>query len=238
MKVIHPRCRSHFTAADIDFILTTLGHSPDDTAALRDLLADEGSRDEILDHEVIYQAVLNGTGCLQISPHLYFYVLVRHAFRAAGVTDRALADYVAELLAEFTRTERTRARLPGETSPLDYFFEMLAALQRTDERTGFALRLHIGNQALYYAGLFRDRIHRRAAQRGFPGLSYYEGLGQASFATASHHRFAEQLGLEELYAALADCFHAVRLALNDLAERLVSLGDTDAQVERLLIRVR
>jgi hypothetical protein len=238
MKVIRPHCRVHFTATDVDFILTTLGRSPGDAAALRDLLADDATRDQILDHETLYRAVLEGAGCLQISSHLYFYVLVRHTLRSVGVSNRELADYIAELLAEFTRTDRTRARLPGEASPLDYFFEMVAALQRADARTAFALQLHIGNQALYYAGLFRERIEQRAAKKGFPSLSYYEGLGQTSFATASQHRLAEQLGLEELFAALADCFHAARLALNDVADRLVSLGDTDPQMERLLIRVR
>ena len=41
------------------------------------LLADEETRDRILDHDVLYQAVLERAGCLAISEHLYFYVLVR-----------------------------------------------------------------------------------------------------------------------------------------------------------------
>jgi hypothetical protein len=65
----------------VDFLLATLGKSPQDTAALRDLLADEATRDQILDDDAIYRAVLERTGCLTISGHLYFYVLVRHSLR-------------------------------------------------------------------------------------------------------------------------------------------------------------
>jgi len=39
-----------------------------------------------------------------------------------------VADYTAEMLAEYSDFERTRCQMPGG-APLDYFFEMLAALQ-------------------------------------------------------------------------------------------------------------
>jgi len=236
MTVIRPHCRLHFTAADVSFILAALGRRPSDLDALRQLLADDASRDQLLDSPVLYQAVLDGTGCLTISPHLYFYVLVRHVLRSAGVEQREIADYVAELLAEFTRTERTRARLPGEPQPLEYFYEMLAALPRAEERQAFALRTHIGNQALYYSGLFNERIALRARRKGFPDIGYYEGIGEANFAAASHDRWAARLGLSELLALLAAAFHRTRMALNDLAERLLSLGDDGARHDRLLIR--
>lgn len=235
MTVIRPHCRLHFTAADVDFILAAVGKLPTDVEALRQLLADDASRDLLLDSPGLYQAILEARGCLTISPHLYFYVLVRHALREAEVPSREVADYVAELLTEFTRTDRTRARLPGDVQPMDYFFEMLAALPRADERHAFALRTHIGNQALYYSGLFNERIAQRARRRGFPDISYYEGLGEASFAAASHDRWANRLGLARLFALLAASFHKTRLALNDLSDRLMSLGDNSAHFDRMLI---
>ena len=238
VNVIRANCRLQFTAGDLDFLLATLGKSPQDTSALRDLLADDETRDQILDDDAIYRAVLERTGCLTISGHLYFYVLVRRSLRTFGIGSRAVADYVAELLTEFTRTERTRARLPGAGTPLEYFYEMLAALTQADERSAFELRSHMGNQALYYTGLFSGRIEARVRRKGFPDVGYYERVGSSSFASASRHRFAERLGLEEVLAQLADCFHEARLALNELTERLVSLGDQDPAVERLLIRTR
>jgi len=235
MIVIRPHCRLHFTAADVDFILKAVGRSPQDYTALRELLTDDASRDLLLDRPELYRAVLESTGCLTISPHLYFYVLVRHALQDGGVPNREVADYVAELLAAFTRTEQTRARLPGESQPLDYFVEMLEGMQRADARNAFALRAHMGNQALYYSGLFNERIDHRARQRGFPGIAYYEGLGEASFAAASHDRWAARLGLAELFALLSHCFHRARLALNSMSDRLVSLGDGGHHYDRLLI---
>lgn len=236
MNVIRANCRLQFTAADVDFLLVTLGQSPADSAALRELLIDPDTRDQILDDEAIYRAVLERTGCLTISGHLYFYVLVRRALRTAGIASRAVADYVAELLTEFTRTERIRARLPGEANPLDYFYEMLAALGRADARSAFALQSHMGNQALYYAGLFPERIQARTRRKGFPDVNYYEQMGRGGFASAGRHRLAERFGLDEVFALLAECFHEARLALNELTERLVSLGDQNPNVERLLIR--
>ena len=235
MIVIRPHCRAHFTAADVDFILKAIGRRPEDTESLRQLLADDASRDQLLDSPELYRAILESTGCLAISPHLYFYVLVRQTLRNAGLSSRELADYVSELLAEFTRTERTRARLPGDPQPMDYFHEMLAAIPRADDRNAFALRTHIGNQALYYSGLFNERIAQRARRRGFPDVSYYEGLGEASFAAASHDRWASRLGLADLLALLADCFHRTRLALNQVADRLVSLGHDAHRMDHLLI---
>lgn len=236
MTVIRPHCRAHFTASDVTFILEALGRHPSDLDALRQLLADDASRDLLLDSPALYTAVLEGAGCLSISPHLYFYVLVRHVLLEAGVQHREVADYVAEVLAEFTRTDRTRARLPGEPQPLEYFYEMLAALPRVDPRQAFALRTHIGNQALYYSGLFNERIAQRARRKGFPDVGYYEGIGEANFAAASQDRWAARLGLSELLALLAAAFHRTRMALNELAERLLSLGDDGARYDRLLIR--
>jgi hypothetical protein len=145
MKFIQPNCRVQFTAADVEFILASLGRKSGDAACLTQLLADPDSRDAILDDEKLFHAVLENRGCLTISSHFYFYILVRHVLRRSGLDDRMVADYVAEILAEYSHIERARVRAPGESAPLDYFFEMLLALQRADDRCGFELRAHIGS---------------------------------------------------------------------------------------------
>ena len=113
------------------------------------------------------------------------------------------------------------------------FLEMLAALQTADERTSFSIRAHIGNHSLFLTGVFPRRILQRAEQRGFPGLSYYEGLGRANFRVASDHRLAARYELGPIFAQLAERFHDTRLALNDISDRLFSLGD-DRAVDLLL----
>src|SRR5204863_7695544 len=135
MNVIQPNCRMQFTAEDIEFILGVLGPKSSAADSLAKLLADEEARDLILDDESLFRALLEQRGCLRVSTHFYFYVLVRHVFKRSGIEDRQVADYVAELLSEFSRMERTRCIVPGQTHSLDYFFEMLAALQTADDRT-------------------------------------------------------------------------------------------------------
>ena len=234
MKVIQPNCRVQFTAEDVDFIVAILGARNGARDCLIKLLADEESRDLILDNEALFHALLEHRGCLKVSTHLYFYVLVRHVLRRTGIDDRAVADYVAEILAEFSREERTRCVLPGQTESLNYFFEMLAALQTADDRTSFLLRAHIGNHSLFLAGVFPEHIRFRAERKGFPDLRYFEALGQANYRVASDHRLAQRYELAPIYSTLADRFQSARLALNDLADRLVSLGDTNYSVNALL----
>ncbi|MBI3851162.1 MAG: hypothetical protein HY298_12945 [Verrucomicrobia bacterium] len=232
--MIQPNCRVQFTAEDIDFILSVLGRKIGTTECLVRLLADEESRDLILDDEALLHALLEHRGCLRVSSRFYFYILVRQVFRRSDIKDRAVADYVAEVLAEFSRTERVNCAAPGQTHPLDYFFEMMAALQTADDRTSFFIRVHIGNRSLFLSGVFPEHIRLRAETRGFPGLSYYEELGRMQYRLASDHRLAQKYELAPIFNTLAERFRATRLALNDMAERLLSIGDPDFPISGLL----
>ena len=232
MNVIRPNCRVQFTAEDIDFIVSVLRPRVSDSQTLIRLLTDEDTRDLILDDEVLLRAVLESRGCLRVSTHFYFYILVRHVFRRSGIKERDVADYVAEVLAEYSHAQRMECRVKGR--PLDYFFEMLAALQTADDLTSFYIRAHIGNYSLFFSGIFPDRIRFRAEFRGCPDLKYYEALGKSSFRVASDHRLARKYDLARVFDVLAERFEVTRLALNDLGDRLITLSDSDAGVESLL----
>lgn len=237
MKMIQPNCRVQFAAEDIDFILSVLGPKIETAECLTKLLADEASRDLILDDEALFHALLERRGCLRVSTRFYFYILVRHVFRRSDIQDRAVADYVAEVLAEFARTERARCVVPGQSNPLDYLFEMLTALRTADDRTSFFIRVHIGNHSLFLSGVFPERIRFRAEMRGFPNLKYYEGLGRTHFRMASDHRLAQKYEVAKIYNTLAERFQATRLALNDIADRLFSIGE-NYSLEALLNGVK
>src|SRR5262249_59731330 len=140
MKLIQPNCRAQFAAEDVEFILSVLGGKIGTSECLIKLLADEDTRDLILDDEALLHALLERRGCLRVSSRFYFYILVRHVFRRSDIQDRAVADYVAEVLADFSHAERSRCIVPGQSNPLDYFFEMLAALKTADDRTAFYIR--------------------------------------------------------------------------------------------------
>ena len=233
MKVIQPNCRVQFTAEDVDFVVSILGGKTGAAACVVQLLADADTRDLILDDEALFHALLEHRGCLRVSSHFYFYILVRRVLRRAGIEDRVVADYVAEMLAEFSRAENSECRVPGQTGPLNYFFEMLAALQTADERTGFYIRAHIGNHSLFFTGVFPERIRARAERRGFPDLSYFEELGRANFRGARDHRLADRYELAPVFDTLAERFQTARRALNDLSDRLFSWEDGGYALEIL-----
>jgi hypothetical protein len=235
MRLIQPNCRIQFTAEDLDFVAETLAKSPEEEKSVLQLLADPETRDFILDDQHLFRTILEHRGCLRISNRLYFFVIVRHVLKEAGIEDRDVADYTAEMLAEYSDLDNTQCRVPGQTAPLDYFFEMLAALKNADDRTSFYIRAHIGNHSLFLSGVFPQRISYRAERKGFPGLSYYEALGQSSFRIASDHRLASRYDLAPIYSQLADRFQETRQALNDMSERLVSLGDCDSGIDALLL---
>ncbi|MCL4177314.1 MAG: hypothetical protein KJ072_06165 [Verrucomicrobia bacterium] len=222
--MIQPTCRARFTARDVDFVVDVLGREGKGSTVLVGLLTDEETRDLILDDPELHAALLERGGCLEVSARFYFYVLVRRVLARAGIEDRAVADYVAELLSEYVRIVSSRCEVPGLDKPLEYFFEMLAALPRVDEGTAFQVRAHMGNHALFLAGLFKEHIEHRAARRGAPGLSYYEELGRTSYRVAGDHRLAQRYALSTVFGILSHEFEAARLALNDLSERVFTFG--------------
>ena len=59
--MIRANCRDRFTAEDFTFIVRTLGKSRADSVSLTELLSDQDTRDSILDHELLFQAILSAT---------------------------------------------------------------------------------------------------------------------------------------------------------------------------------
>jgi len=232
MRLIEPNCRMRLTGEDLDFILEVLQPDLGSRDVLQELLLDQDTRDLILDDEKLARAVLERCGCLRISTEFYFYILVRHVLRPCGLTSRRVSDYVARLLSEFSRIERTQLRARPDQPPLEYFCDMLAAMQQVDDTTRFHIRVHMGNSSLFFLGIFPDRIRHRAERRGAPDLDYYERLGRSSYQAARDHRLAEEYHLTDVYDTLAEHFPTARRALNDLGERLVHIGDPEG-VRRL-----
>lgn len=224
MKVIRANCRYRFTPADYEFIAGVLpsGSQPDPRRLLR-LLEEGDSFDKVLDDARLLRAVLDLKGCLSVSMPFYFYILVRHALLRSDIQDRDVADYVAELLAEFAAHERWRRPQAAEPHPVEYLHEMIALLDRSEGEKRFEMQAHIGNYALFLAGLFPSHLVRRMERRGAPGVGFYEEMGSAHFRMAGAHHLARRMELEAVFTTLGEAFHLTRLALNHLSESLVFL---------------
>src|ERR1700757_2192623 len=107
--MIRANCRERFTATDFDFVVRTLARSQSDNVSLVDLLCDAETRDSVLDHPRLVDAILSNAGQLRISSQFYFYVLARHVLTQAGIGDRKLCDYVGSILGTFSRANKLQS---------------------------------------------------------------------------------------------------------------------------------
>jgi len=223
--MVRANCRARFTAADFDFIVGTLGRSQTDQVSLVDLLSDVETRDSILDHPRLVDAILNHCGHLGISSQFYFYVLARHVLQQGGIGDRKLCDYIASLLETFSRA--SQLQISDETHHLaeQYISDMLIALTRATPEQAFHLRAHIGNYSLFISGIFHPAVAGQRSLRGGPDLEFYEQIGRTSYQLVASHAVARRCDLDDVFEGLADRFRDVRLALNQLSDRLLNLDD-------------
>jgi hypothetical protein len=223
--MIRANCRDRFTAEDFNFIVSTLGKSRADAVSLTELLTDQDMRDSILDHELLFQAILAATANLSISPQLYFYVLTRHVLKESGLPDRRICDYIASLLEAFSRTARLKSPADGSTRPIQYLSDLMLALRNASPVQTFLIRAHVGNYSLFLSGIFPGTVQARS-ERGAPAFSYYEDMGAMNYKVVAGHTYARAADLQDIYNALAEQFHDVRLALNRLSDSLLNIDDS------------
>jgi hypothetical protein len=214
-------CRAQLTADDFAFVVKVLAAAPKDAVSLVSLLSDEDMRDQILDHDKLYAALLDDTGCLKISPALYFYILTRRVMRRAGLEERALSDYIAGMLVAFSHTKQLTETKGDEGRSFYYLSDLLLSLDQAPKDQHFPLRRFIGDYTLFFSGIFAERVQRQVNRRGAPGLGYYETIGQSCYGQAAKHPQARQSELKEIFEQLAEQFREVRQALNHLAENLL-----------------
>ncbi|HSD31008.1 MAG TPA: hypothetical protein VLB49_03795 [Gemmatimonadales bacterium] len=215
--------RARLRGSDCRLVLVALGRrEPGARARAEQRLATEGP-DGLLDEPGLLEALLALRSLAVPSAALFAYVAVRHALLAADLDDRPLADYLAALLLEFGRGDRANRPEPADDQTYHYLTEIvndLAQEQGSPERR-FMLQAHLGNYALWLAGLFPDFIAVRRARRGGPDLPYYDALGRRGFGAAAEHSLAQQFGVAGIYRTAAERFPAVRQALNRLSDRVM-----------------
>ena len=230
--MIRANCRARFTAADFDFVVRTLARSQNDHVSLVDLLSDADTRDSVLDHPRLVNAILSNPGHLRISSQFYFYVLARHVLQQAGITNRKMCDYVGSLLETFSQANQLAPTDNIDSHGRQYISDMLIALQHATPEQAFLLRAHAGNYSLFISGIFHENTQRRSL-RGAPDIEFYEQIGRTNYQLVAAHQTARRCELNDVFEGLADRFHDVRLALNELSDRLLNL-DEDASASLIL----
>ena len=185
-------------------------------AALRDR-----GIDALLDDPRLIGAMMNAPQGAHASFPLFAYVAVRHALHEAGEDNRALADYMAAVLIAFETKGRAERVAESDDERYDTLAALVGDANDPDAKRSFLVRAHLGNYALWLAGLFPDFISHRRWRRGGPDLDYYDEMGKRGFQLAADHRLAEQHGLRALYAMAALRFETMRSALNNVSDRML-----------------
>jgi len=227
--------RRQLTRDDAQLAARLLASTGEELAAIEERLADEGI-DAVLDDPRLPRLLRDAWLGARASFGLFAYVTVRDALRRMGEGDRGLADYVAAILVHFCRGEAVHRISHADDEVYTTLVELLDDVDDPDGRRSLLVRTHLGNYALWLAGLFPDHIEHRRWRRGGPDLDYYDTLGRRGFELAATHRLAEQHGLAPLYAAVAERFALLRLALNTVSDWM--LFPQSSSPERLMRQVR
>jgi hypothetical protein len=177
--------------------------------------------DVLLDDPRLLDALLTTPQAAHASWPMFAYVFVRQALRNAGEEDRVIADYLASLLVHFGVRDAAYRVAPHDDQQYDTLVGLAGDVDDPDARRAFLVRAHLGNYALWIAGMFPDRIEYRRWRKGGPDLDYYEELGARGFRLAADHRLADEHGLAPLYARAASTFPYLRRALNEVSDRLL-----------------
>ncbi len=114
----------------------------------------------------------------------FFLKMVRQSFWQLGIYDATVADYVADVLAEFARSDNLYKFRSRRNRKVDSMVEMLAyeSVSAGDEKEVLrqrSLRKYAGDYALFMSGMFRQHVE------GIGSLEYYIQEGSRSYWTVS-----------------------------------------------------
>lgn len=230
--------RAKLSVQDLQFVVASLCRPGEREATLFKLLADDEVRDAMLEHPRLLASLLGARQPVAISPFLYFYLLVRQALKDFEIDDREVAEYVANLLAEFGKSGRAQRAHEDAEKEYHYLVDMMSDLLEANSDEAFYLRSHVGNYALFLTGLFPAHIYYRAKYRPpAPDFGYYEKIGSNNYRLASQHAYAERFRVNEVLGLLSRRFKRVRLALNHVVENYMHLDRNAGGMDRMLRRV-
>ncbi len=213
--------RQRIGAADLDLVTRVLADGDD--AARRRIEREVTIRgiDWLLDREGLPERLRAHPELGSPSAQLFLYVTVRHTLLAAAIDDATLTDYVASLMLEFGNRGRAFRIAEYDDASYRYLVDIVGDLSVESGRREFLLSVHLGNFSLWLVGFFPDHVTARNERRGAPGIPYYEELGTRGFSLAAEHRLARQLDMTGIYRSVADSFRRIRVALNQISDRLL-----------------
>lgn len=217
------RHRNCFTRSDFEFVSSVLGHA-ENPQHLSALWQDDDSQREILDLKEILHAVIDHPEAIAVSPRFYFYVLVRHAFLDADLSEPELADYVSGILSR--RLEpNPKDHLQNIVHGFTHAAQFLSVIRPARGKLRFHLQVAAGNQFLVLTGMYPKFLERRAEEKALPSLEYYESFARHAYRGAARGNPGYGKNSRLLLDQLADALPVARKALNRVSEEFLFLGE-------------
>ncbi len=157
----------------------------------------------------------------------FFQQVVRNSYEGRlGIHDPDVTGYVARMLCEFSDARNLYAIRDSRGHAVDELRAMFAAADPVyggapsfdAER---ALRKHIGDYALFIAGMYPEAAgSSRRLRRNYPSLSDLVSAGKESYFIVSQFNLFEYEQEAPLFARLADSFEQCILGLTLAREEL------------------
>lgn len=160
---------------------------------------------------------------------LFHDVIADKYVHQLGLADPRVSDYIANVLTSFAQTDHLYSIQDKEGHPLQKLEEMLAA---SDPINGTAssfdaerqVRRHIGDYALFFAGMYPESTQQRHASTSFSELVE---TGKESYYIVSLFDLFEYADEAPLFARLSDwferCVYGLTLVREELNRRAPNL---------------
>ncbi len=226
MHHVPTSCLDRLTPTDFIFIQKALLDEQSHSEALYSLFKDPDSLIALVEHEKLFEAIIENAYPLSISPELYFFVLVRKFLNDADITELHIADYVAATLAAHSSGNPMTGLHPTrEDLDFTYHVDFIDEMEGLSNYDRFFLQVQCGNSFMVLTGLFPGFIENRACRKGAPSVTYYQEVARCAFKWAASHPLANEFDLDNVYPVLAEKFDDTRRALNHMATDYLFLGN-------------
>jgi hypothetical protein len=156
----------------------------------------------------------------------FFRQAVRNSYEGKlGIHDPDVSGYVAHLLCEFSESDHLFSVRDAQGKPVE---ELNAMIQAADPVHGDApsfdaeraVRKHIGDYALFVAGMFPEATEPERRRRHQPSLGELIHAGKESYYIVSQFNLFEYEQEAPLFARLSDSFERCILGLTLVRDEL------------------
>jgi hypothetical protein len=156
----------------------------------------------------------------------FFHQAVRNSYEGKlGLHDPEVTDYVVHLLCEFSEAENLYKVRNEAGQPIEDLTEMILA---ADPVNGIApsfdaeraARKHIGDYALFVAGMYPGAMDTRGHRHHHPSLQELIDAGKESYFIVSQFNLFEYEQEAPLFGRLSDGFERCILGLTLVREQL------------------